>query len=347
MSKNPLNPEVDQIDMINWNNTRNKFALKAVHLAASLAAGIRSEMVTAALTKDDRSPVTVADFAAQAVIGYLVDQYFPGEVLVGEEGSEVLRSTQEQATLQKVAGFVNRVVPGATPAQVCDLIDRGGDEPGGSYWTLDPIDGTKGFLRGAQYATALAYVEDGQVQLGVLGCPNLSPGLEETSAGEGSLLLACRGAGSWIARMQDFDQPGEFSRLRVSDERDPEMARLLRSFESSHTDGEIVDAFRVEFGARADPVRMDSQVKYALLASGKGEIYLRLLSPDKLDYKEKIWDQAAGSIIVEEAGGTVTDLDGKALDFSLGRTLKGNRGICASNGRFHDRALAALKRVKA
>jgi 3'(2'), 5'-bisphosphate nucleotidase len=66
-----------------------------------------------------------------------------------------------------------------------------------------------------------------------------------------------------------------------------------------------------------------------------------------LDYKEKIWDQAAGSIIVEEAGGTVTDLDGKALDFSLGRTLKGNRGICASNGRFHDRALAALKRVKA
>jgi 3'(2'), 5'-bisphosphate nucleotidase len=109
----------------------------------------------------------------------------------------------------------------------------------------------------------------------------------------------------------------------------------------------MIEAFRVEFGAGADPVRMDSQVKYALLASGMGEIYLRLLSPDRLDYKEKIWDQAAGSIIVEEAGGTVTDLDGKALDFSLGRTLKSNRGICASNGHFHDRALAALKRVRA
>jgi 3'(2'), 5'-bisphosphate nucleotidase len=92
---------------------------------------------------------------------------------------------------------------------------------------------------------------------------------------------------------------------------------------------------------------MDSQVKYALLAAGEGEIYLRLLSSDRLDYKEKIWDQAAGSIIVEEAGGTVTDLDGRPLDFSRGRSLSGNRGICATNGILHDRVLEALRMVKA
>jgi 3'(2'), 5'-bisphosphate nucleotidase len=66
-----------------------------------------------------------------------------------------------------------------------------------------------------------------------------------------------------------------------------------------------------------------------------------------MDYREKIWDQAAGSIVVEEAGGIVTDLDGKPLDFSQGRTLKNNRGICASNGALHATALAALKAVKA
>ena len=88
-------------------------------------------------------------------------------------------------------------------------------------------------------------------------------------------------------------------------------------------------------------------MKYALLASGEGEIYLRLLSPDRMDYREKIWDQAAGSIVVEEAGGMVTDLDGKALDFSRGRTLKDNRGICASNGQLHNEALAVLKKVNA
>ena len=100
-------------------------------------------------------------------------------------------------------------------------------------------------------------------------------------------------------------------------------------------------------GGEVDPVRMDSQVKYALLASGVGEIYLRLLSPDRMDYREKIWDQAAGSIIVEEAGGIVTDLDGKFLDFSRGRTLKDNRGVCATNGLIHDQVLETLKRVKA
>ncbi len=332
---------------MNWNDPRTKFALQSVHLAAGLAARIQGEMVSEALTKNDRSPVTVADFAAQAVIGYLLDQYFAGELLVGEERSDLLRSPKEENTLQKVADYVGEIVTGATLSQVCDFIDRGGDEPGVNYWTLDPIDGTKGFLRGDQYATALAYVEDGSVQIGVLGCPNLSPDLEEPSSGRGSLLIARRGAGSWIARMDDFDQPGKFSRLGVSGERDPKKARLLRSFESSHTNTELIDAFQAVFGGTADPVRMDSQVKYALLASGKGEIYLRLLSPEKLDYKEKIWDQAAGSLIVEEAGGIVTDLDGALLDFSRGRTLKENRGVCASNGVFHERVLAALKKVKA
>ena len=333
--------------MMDWNDSRNRFALKAVHLAAGLAAEIQGEMVTEALTKDDRSPVTVADFAAQAVVGYLLDKTFPGELLVGEEQSDVLRAPEERDRLEQVAGFFSRVVPGSTPEQVCNYIDRGVDEPGRKYWTLDPIDGTKGFLRRAQYATALAYVEDGQVQLGVLGCPNISPDLQESSPGKGCLLIARRGGGSWIAKLADFDRPERFTRLTVSQRTNPTQARLLRSFESGHTNTDQIDAFQQELGGKADPVRMDSQVKYALLASGEGEIYLRLLSPTRMDYKEKIWDQAAGSIIVEEAGGTVTDLDGAPLDFSQGRTLAGNRGICASNGIFHDRALDALRTVKA
>lgn len=323
------------------------FALEAVRQAARLAGAIQREMVTNALTKEDRSPVTAADFAAQAVIGYLLDKEFPGELLVGEEQAEALRSRKERQTLDRITGFVSRLIPGITPQEVCDSIDRGVDEPGHSYWTLDPIDGTKGFLRGAQYACALAFVEGGKVQLGVLGCPNLSPDLRETDRGEGSLLVASRAGGSWIAPL--VDEPGEdlFQQLQVSGQTDPGQARLLRSYESSHTNSELIDAFQAEFGGSADPVRMDSQVKYALLAAGKGEIYLRLLSPAKPDYREKIWDQAAGSIIVEEAGGVVTDLDGRALDFSQGRTLKHNRGICATTGAFHDRALEALRTVAA
>jgi 3'(2'), 5'-bisphosphate nucleotidase len=304
-------------------------------------------MVSKALTKDDRSPVTVADFAAQAVVGYLLDQYFPGEKLVGEEQSDFLRSPEQIEILTAVTEFVKLVVPEASNQQVCDFIDRGGDQPGRTYWTLDPIDGTKGFLRGGQYATALAYVKDGVVQLGVLGCPNLSPDFEGSSAGGGSLLIAGRGRGCWITAMDAYQQTDQYTRLTVSQQKDPTSVRLLRSFESGHTNTDQIDAFQKVLGGKADPVRMDSQAKYALLASGRGEIYLRLLSPNKPDYKEKVWDQAAGSLLVEEAGGTVTDLDGKPLDFSQGKTLKANRGLCASNGKLHGKALEGLRAVKA
>ena len=72
-----------------------------------------------------------------------------------------------------------------------------------------------------------------------------------------------------------------------------------------------------------------------------------MLSPEKPEYREKIWDQAAGSIIVEEAGGMVTDLDGRKLDFGQGQSLSKNRGICASNGKVHDQILKALRVVSA
>jgi len=333
--------------MININDPKTKFAINAVRQATALAGDIQVEMVSKALTKDDRSPVTVADFAAQAVVGFFLENQFPGAILVGEEQADVLRSPTERGTLDKVTAFVNRVIPGVTPDQVCEYIDRGIDDPGEMYWTLDPIDGTKGFLRGAQYACALAYVEGSSVQLGVLGCPNLSPTLKEDIGGSGSLLVAKKGEGSWISGLREKQEDKGFSKLQISTQSDPAGARLMRSFESGHTNVSQVELFQEKLGGKADPVRMDSQVKYALLAAGEGEIYLRLLSPERMDYREKIWDQAAGLIIVEEAGGKVTDLDGKPLDFSQGRTLKKNRGVCASNGTLHDPALKALKSINA
>ncbi len=128
---------------------------------------------------------------------------------------------------------------------------------------------------------------------------------------------------------------------------DPTDALLLRSFESGHTNVDQIGDFRDALGVKAPPVSMDSQAKYTLLASGDGDLLLRLLSPAKPDYREKIWDQAAGSLILEEAGGKITDLDGKNLDFSTGRSLRNNRGILATNGMLHQAALDALRRIGA
>src|SRR5690606_27076032 len=86
------------------------------------------------------------------------------------------------------------VVGQASPEQVLSWVDCGGaaPDPQGRFWTLDPIDGTKGFLRGEQYAIALALIEQGRVVLGVLGCPNL-PG---TGGSRGVVMAAVRGTGT-------------------------------------------------------------------------------------------------------------------------------------------------------
>jgi 3'(2'), 5'-bisphosphate nucleotidase len=88
---------------------------------------------------------------------------------------------------------------------------------------------------------------------------------------------------------------------------------------------------------------MDSQCKYAVVARGDAAIYLRL--PTRQSYVETIWDHAAGSIIVQEAGGKVTDMAGEPLDFSLGRRLSNNRGIVVTNGELHDLVLGAVQQV--
>jgi 3'(2'), 5'-bisphosphate nucleotidase len=278
-------------------------------------------------------------------VAQLLAEAFPQDVLVGEEDAGALRQEAGRADLEQVSRFVGYFEPKATPETVCDWIDLGGAEPARRFWTLDPIDGTKGFLRGDQYAVALALVIDGQVQVGALGCPNLVDGYLPAMGGQGSLVYAERGHGAWTLPLEDL--VGEPRRLRVSDRRDPSEARLLRSFESGHTNVSQIDLFAEALGVSAEPVRMDSQAKYAVLAAGGGEIYLRLLSPSKPDYQEKIWDQAAGSLLVEEAGGKVSDLAGRRLDFGVGRTLKDNRGVLATNGLLHPSSLEALRASQA
>ncbi|MCX8062698.1 MAG: 3'(2'),5'-bisphosphate nucleotidase [Anaerolineales bacterium] len=321
-----------------------QFALEATRQAGLLAAQVEKELVTAALTKDDRSPVTVADYAAQAVVAAALQRAFPADRLVAEEESGLLRQPQAQDALLLVTQYVRRVEPDADENVICEWIERGNGSTEGHFWTLDPLDGTKGFLRGDQYAVALALIKDGRVQLGVLACPKLNPAGQPSKEGEGALFVAQRGQGAWVTSLH---QPQDYRRLRVSNQADVQQARLLRSFESGHTDAEKIEAFARYLNIQAAPLRLDSQAKYALLADGKGELLLRLLSPSKPDYREKIWDQATGSILLEEAGGKITDLRGKALDFSQGRTLRQNRGVLASNGVLHDLALAALKAVGA
>jgi 3'(2'), 5'-bisphosphate nucleotidase len=182
---------------------------------------------------------------------------------------------------------------------------------------------------------ALALVVDGRVEVGVLGCPNLPHG----ERGIGCIFTARRGAGAKVRPLDgDVESP-----IAVDDVADPAEAVFCESVEAAHAAHSDQAEIAARLGIFRPPVRIDSQCKYALLARGDASIYLRL--PRQRDYREKAWDHAAGAIIIEQAGGRVSDLAGAALDFSEGRLLARHHGIVATNGRIHDRVLQACREV--
>jgi 3'(2'), 5'-bisphosphate nucleotidase len=320
-----------------------RVAVEAVLKACSLCAAVQvAHLSEGVADKQDRSPVTVADFGAQAVISDQLAAILPKVPLVSEEDSALLKSPENEKLKQGVTKYVRRFSPHLKEeSAIFDAIDRGKAQGGekGRFWCLDPIDGTKGFLRGDQYAIALALVEDGEVTLGIMGCPSLPLYSLEKQDPRGCLFVAVVGEGTSTRGLED---PSE-RQITVSAIQDPSQALFCESFDPSHSSHDQMARIVAALGAKHAPLRMDSQAKYGILARGEGTVYLRL--PTKKSYVEKIWDHAAGMIIVEEAGGRVTDLFGKSLDFSRGRTLDNNQGIIATNGLLHEKMLEAVKSV--
>ena len=109
-------------------------------------------------------------------------------------------------------------------------------------------------------------------------------------------------------------------------------AKVIRSFESGHSNNDLTKDFVTTLKTQTSPWLMDSQTKYLALAAGFGDVLFYLLPPNGLDYRWKIWDVAPGALVVQEAGGRVSDLDGNPLDFSCGERLAHNSGILVSNG---------------
>ncbi len=321
-------------------NSKKQIAIEAVLKAGELCQQVQDEMVsTDAIQKSDRSPVTVADFGSQALICKAIGDAFPEDIIVAEEDAQSLK--ENPTLLGRVTEYVNQFVTEDAQQQenistqnVCEWIDRGSGEIEESFWTLDPIDGTKGFLRQDQYAIALAWIVNNEVQLGVLGCPNLPHQLDVTDSERGCLFVAVRGEGTTI-----YTTKGELlGKIRVSEN----ASRLAESFEFTHGDSNTHTQIANKLGLNKPPLQIDSQAKYGIVARGEASLYIRLPNPEYPDYRECIWDHAAGLIVVEEAGGKVTDANGKSLSFLSGRRMTDNRGVVATNRTLHKQVLSII-----
>ncbi|HAS81739.1 MAG TPA: 3'(2'),5'-bisphosphate nucleotidase [Verrucomicrobia bacterium] len=315
-------------------------AVDAVVRAARLCEAVRAvQGDTGAMTKEDRSPVTVADFGSQALVIDALRRAFHPVRIVAEEDAETLLADRPLA--ERVWTFVRAEEPRLSIDDMLSAIGAGDDVGGdsGRFWTLDPIDGTKGFIRGDHYAVALARLDDGSVTLGILGCPSLVLPACAVAA-PGFVFYGARDEGAWC-RPLSKDAPPQA--VHVSQRSSVREAVFCESVENGHTAQGSAARICAFLGVAAAPLRMDSQCKYAAVASGMADVYLRL--PTQAGYEEKIWDHAAGALLVEQAGGRVTDVFGAGLDFTRGRTLRMNKGVLATNGLLHSSVLGAIAAV--
>ena len=296
-------------------------ALDAVRLAARVCRSVQSSISTESLAKKDNSPVTVADYGSQALICRVLQQTFPADPVIGEEGAAELRQPGGAEFLNRAVTECGAVGVTASHEEICDWIDRGGaSEYSPRFWTLDPIDGTKGFLRKEQYAISLALIINGRIEVGVLGCPNMP--VDSSSSDAGVLAWAVRGHGAWMQPLDQPDAPAQ--KVTVTQTSSTTELVFCESVESGHSAHDWSGLIATTLGIHKEPTRMDSQCKYLAVARGDADLYLRL--PTRKGYQEKIWDHAGGVLIVEEAGGHVTDIRGRAANFSLGSTMAENEG---------------------
>ncbi|MFO0873875.1 MAG: inositol monophosphatase family protein [Phycisphaerales bacterium] len=298
-----------------------------------------------------------------------------------------------------IVAAVHHVHPEIGADDVLSAIDLGASAGSDDFWTIDPVDGTKGFLRAGQYAIALARIVRGEAVMAVLGCPNLAPDASrpfDDPTEEGTLLLAMRAPGAGMRRAGALGRGracgapiDPLGVVRLGTSVDASVSVLGTGFDgaawvaaaatgawssvgsatgtatargprrvapdasspgtspaTAPTPGRTTAKRRrilAPFMGRMTVVQLDSQVKYAMLARGQGDIYLR--PPRPAIPVEHIWDHAAGSLVASEAGATVTDLRGRALDFGRGRDLSDNCGVLACAPELHAAILRAAASV--
>lgn len=311
--------------------------LAAARAAAELCRLVQHNFLSAnTKTAGDHSePVTIADYGSQAIICRALQAHYPNDAVVAEEsGAQFteLVSPEQRARIVKLLSQVLR--QNVTEAELIAWLDFGAERKAARTWVIDPIDGTKGFLARRHYAIACGLLLEGQVAEGIVAAPGYNDG-------EGALFYTRDGA--------TFRAPlagGDGTRVTVSSRRDPADIIAAQSFERAHASKSRMARARELAGlGGARILELDSMEKYALVACGDADLYMRL-PREGSRYAHKIWDHVAGVALVQAAGGTVTDLDGGPLDFSQGETLP-NPGMIISNGAHHSRVVEAARRAMA
>ena len=316
--------------------------------------------------------VTIADFAAQAMIIAAIHGIFPNDEFAGEEDSKALRKNPD--LLQRTWELVStthldddkceaRLCTPRSKEEMLDIIDLGSKgkcDGTRRTWTLDPVDGTATFMRGQQYAVCLALLEHGQEQVGVLGCPNLNlekshgvvtEDIVEDANGLGCMLFAVRGQNAPSIRKMGRGALLPSHRLAgVAQVTDPHDIRFVDcSAMANSSNFQLHRKIAAELGVSHDGHMLtnvwSAQMRYVALAAGGCNALLKI--PRNPLYRSNIWDHAGGMLIARESGFKVTDLEGNPVNCATGRKLTGCYGMVVAPPSIHAVLLVAAHNLLA
>ncbi|KAK0727459.1 hypothetical protein B0T26DRAFT_765427 [Lasiosphaeria miniovina] len=299
------------------------------------------------IAKSDKTPVSLADFAAQALLVAAIKHSFPYDKIVGEEDTSLLRTKPE--LVLKIWDLVDETHLDDPDAEALLRPPpppyRG---PEGRVWMIDPVDGTKGFLNQGQYVVCLVFLVDGHEKVAAFGCPHVtldSGRISESdtfTGGPGYLVSAVRGEGAQIRPLSE----GKLLEPKPLGQRDAvnDLGQLRFCENTKTTSPQFANRHKIaaELGAPWDPIHIYStQLRYISLALGFSDVVLRTPLPNNAPAHS--WDHAGGMMVFEETGGKVTDLNGKAIVLTAGRDLTENFGLIAALATIHSRVLEAVR----
>lgn len=249
-----------------------------------------------------------------------------------------------------------------TQEEMLDAIDLGctaaPEGHAGRLWFLDPIDGTKTFLSGNQYAVALCLTINEEQKVGVLGCPNLPWSDIKTGtmsrdvnvetltdpAGYGSISYAIAGMGSFVAELgaQSMGEPVLMKRSSIP--ASIKEARFLDSTRSSSRDHHCHNDVYKKLSITAPPMGIwATQMKYIALALGAGDAWFRC--PPANSWRQCPWDHAGGMLIYTEAGGMFSNIRWNRHSFSNSRYFDGMWGYIVTDASLYDELKGAIDTV--
>jgi 3'(2'), 5'-bisphosphate nucleotidase len=330
-------------------------AIKAVQQAARLSQSLISSRDKGTIEKDDLSPVTVGDFAIQALLAAALHNAFPDDGFVGEESAAELRESPVLCNrVWKAVNEFAEVVP-ESEERMCELIDWCGNGTPSQgtkrVWVFDPIDGTKTFVQGQMYAINVALLEGGKQVLSVVGCPVLAvdarpPILNDSvdPTGTGSILFAVKGHGAYV---RPLIGPHDGIEIRELDPLDQTLAvadlELVTSVYMADSGvGEVHKKVAEKLGISYPGSDLLAWVvRWVSLALGLANVTIWVYK--RRDRLAKIWDHAGAMLLFEEVGGKVTDVDGKDIDLSAGRKMIANYGWVAAPKHVHGAVLKVVR----